>query len=76
MGKSKSKSSSKDATTTAGAPPASGLSSFLLGQADSKDSALEDIFATSVRPRLPSPLAQSSKLTRPRPSAEGPVARL
>ncbi|GAA5850224.1 hypothetical protein JCM9279_003571 [Rhodotorula babjevae] len=71
MGKSKSKRSSKDAATAAGAPPASGLSSFLLGQADSKDSALEDIFATSKgpsrafepkkeQPRAPAPTASKS----------------
>jgi len=55
MGKSKSKSTAKDTQATAGAAPppappaAAGLSSFLLGQANSKDSALDDVFATSVR---------------------------
>ncbi|BGP39780.1 Nucleolar protein 12 [Rhodotorula kratochvilovae] len=50
MGKSKIKSTSKDAASAAA--PASGLSSFLLGQADSKDAALDDIFAHSKGPSL------------------------
>ncbi|GAA5908211.1 hypothetical protein JCM8208_000346 [Rhodotorula glutinis] len=69
MGKSKSKSSSKDATTTAGAPPASGLSSFLLGQADSKDSALEDIFATSKGP------SRAFEPKKEQPRASAPAAK-
>ncbi|GAA5911503.1 uncharacterized protein JCM6883_005779 [Sporobolomyces salmoneus] len=45
MGKSKKSSSTTEA-------PATGLSSFLLAQADAKDSALEDIFASSSGPSL------------------------
>jgi hypothetical protein len=41
MGKSKKSSSTAE-------PAVSGLSSFLLAQAEAKDSALEDIFASSV----------------------------
>ncbi|GAA5981874.1 hypothetical protein JCM10908_004648 [Rhodotorula pacifica] len=54
MGKGKSKSTSKATATTAAveAAPASGLSSFLLGQAPAKDDALDDIFAHSKGPSL------------------------
>lgn len=51
MGKNKGKSAAKaTADTTESAPaPATGLSSFLLGQASGKDADLDDIFAHSVR---------------------------
>ncbi|GAA5963082.1 hypothetical protein JCM3765_001762 [Sporobolomyces pararoseus] len=45
MGKGKKSASTSE-------PPASGLSSFLLAQAEAKDSALEDIFASSSGPSL------------------------
>ncbi|GAA5939425.1 hypothetical protein JCM3775_001707 [Rhodotorula graminis] len=69
MGKSKSKGSSKDAPASATAPPAAALSSFLLAQADSKDAALEDIFATSKGPSR----AFEPKKEQPRP-APAPAA--
>ncbi|GAA5980722.1 hypothetical protein JCM5350_006365 [Sporobolomyces pararoseus] len=45
MGKAKKSASTSE-------PPASGLSNFLLAQAEAKDSALEDIFASSSGPSL------------------------
>ncbi|GAA5861952.1 hypothetical protein JCM3774_001364 [Rhodotorula dairenensis] len=54
MAKGKSKSSTKATAPAAAAEaaPASGLSSFLLGQAPAKDDALDDIFAHSKGPSL------------------------
>lgn len=52
MGKSKTKSAAaamSAASSEAAPAPASGLSSFLLGQAPARDDALDDIFAHSVR---------------------------
>jgi hypothetical protein len=47
-GKSKAATGPKDSSLSGEAGPASGLSSFLLGQAPAKDDALDDIFAHSV----------------------------
>ncbi|GAA6022370.1 hypothetical protein JCM11491_003238 [Sporobolomyces phaffii] len=69
MGKGK-----KSSSTAAAAAPAPGLSSFLLAQADAKDSALEDIFASSSGPSLafqpqkkPDEVKVDQKSSAPRP---------
>ncbi|KAG0667198.1 hypothetical protein C6P46_002610 [Rhodotorula mucilaginosa] len=51
-GKSKAATGPKDSSLSGEAGPASGLSSFLLGQAPAKDDALDDIFAHSKGPSL------------------------
>lgn len=53
MGKNKGKAAAKATgdTIEATTAPATGLSSFLLGQASGKDADLDDIFAHSVRGR-------------------------
>ncbi|GAA6051339.1 hypothetical protein JCM3770_004491 [Rhodotorula araucariae] len=70
MGKSKTKSADKDVAPAAApaAAPATGLSSFLLGQADSKDAALDDIFAHSLGPSLAFEPKKAQPDTAARPS--------
>ncbi|GAA6019016.1 hypothetical protein JCM8202_000643 [Rhodotorula sphaerocarpa] len=71
MGKSKTKSAAaamSAASSEAAPAPASGLSSFLLGQAPARDDALDDIFAHSKGPSL----AYQPK--EKEPAAEAPSA--
>ncbi|GAA5855504.1 hypothetical protein JCM5353_008441 [Sporobolomyces roseus] len=66
MGKSK-----KSSNTTEASNP--GLSTFLLAQAEEKDSALEDIFASSSGPSLayqPKKLEENKKINKPIPEED------